>query len=296
MGWVGPAMQLGGAVLGGLSGGKSGGSGVPGYLRKTGKAGSNLLRDAAARPADQSIAQLTPDQLASYEAVRAAQGLGAQDMVGAQDTAKGLAGGIGAADVAKFYSPYQSDVIDAALADIEAMRGRRQNQATADAHAAGAFGGGREGVYRANIDGEYDRTSASTIANLRNTGFTNAAQLATQNHGLQVSGNQQLMDMIDARRQAAYGDAEALNAAGGQQFARAQSVLDYPITLGEKMMGVSSGAGAPAGGGGGGFTGALQGAIGGLQFGRDIYNAGKDIDWGWGYKKTSTVPRSGPVY
>ena len=293
MGWVGPAIQLGGAVLGGLSGGKGGGgSTMPGFAKKAGKLGSQILRDAAQRPAEDSIAKFNPDQLQAFQMTRDAVGTGLDDMLGAQATAKRLSAGVTDEDIARFQSPYQSQVIDAALADIENMRATRQVGANAEAVAAGAFGGDRQGVYRAVLDGQYDRTGASTIAGLRDQGFRTAAGLAMDNNKLALAGNDQLMNMINNRRAALYGDAGAMSEIGGVQYGRDQAVLDNPVKMGSLLMSGASG----AAGGGSAQPGLnpLQGAIGGLQFGRDIYDIGKGIFGGWGIGSPKLGSISGP--
>ncbi len=278
MAWVPAAIQGVGAVAGAVSGGKGGSSGIPKGIRRTANAGGRMLRGLENRPAEDSVAKFNPDQLAAFQATRDAQGMGAADMLGAQGTAQQLAGGITAEDIARFQSPYTSSVIDAALADIDNFRARRQLGANAEAEAAGAFGGDRQAVYRANIDGEYDRTMAGTVANLRNTGYQSAVSSALQNQQLRLTGNSQLMDMIERRRAAAYGDASALSEVGGQQFGREQAVLDNPLRVGQALMGSAGGA---MGGGGGGApsTNWMQGMVGGLQFGKDIYNAGNGVLW-----------------
>ena len=84
-----------------------------------------------------------------------------------------------------FMSPYQQDVINATLGeyDIQAQKGII---GIADqAIAAGAFGGGREGVQRAEYQTASDRNRAALQAQLLQQGFGQAQQLAGQAFGQQ---------------------------------------------------------------------------------------------------------------
>lgn len=265
--------QIAGAALGGISGAKSEGgqARAPKWAKKQAKRGSNMLVDAAARPADQAIAGFNADQTAAFQGVRDAQGFGDAELAQAQDNAAALANGVTPEDIAQFYDPYQQDVINAAMADIENVRAKRSLGAKSEAEAAGAFGGDREAVYRASLDGEYDRTSASTVAGLRSTGYSNAANLAVGNQGFKIAGNAQLANMINQRRENRYTDAATLYGSGATQQAHEQSLLDYPITAGQMLQSGASQfytGGSPSTGGG--IDGAMQGILGGADFGKKI--------------------------
>jgi len=87
----------------------------------------------------------------------------------------------------QFMSPYQQDVINTTLQeyDIQAQKGAQGVPAAAIA--AGAFGGGREGVQRAEYQSSSDRNRAGIQANLLQQGFTQANQLANQAFGQQMN-------------------------------------------------------------------------------------------------------------
>jgi len=87
----------------------------------------------------------------------------------------------------KFMSPYQKDVIDTTLAEYDVQAARGVPGLAASAISAGAFGGGREGVQRAVYGSESDRNRAALQANLLQTGFGQAQQLANQAFGQQMN-------------------------------------------------------------------------------------------------------------
>jgi len=102
-------------------------------------------------------------------AVTAAQGLGS--LVGT---------GAGGADVqgsiASYMSPYQQQVMDASLSEFDRNAAMQQNAIGDSAISMGAFGGGREGVQRAEMMRGSNMNRASLQAQLLNQGFQQAQQ------------------------------------------------------------------------------------------------------------------------
>jgi len=82
-----------------------------------------------------------------------------------------------------FESPYQSAVRDATLASFDEQAKQRQLGLSDAAIGAGAFGGGREGVQRAEYQRKSDMDRALLNAQLNQAGFTQANQLAAQAFG-----------------------------------------------------------------------------------------------------------------
>jgi len=87
----------------------------------------------------------------------------------------------------QFMSPYQKDVIDTTLAEYDVQAARGVPGLAANAISAGAFGGGREGVQKAIYGSESDRNRAALQAQLLQTGFTQANQLANQAFGQKMN-------------------------------------------------------------------------------------------------------------
>jgi hypothetical protein len=147
--------------------------------------------------------------------------------------AQGLAGGLGAyqpflqaAQAAtgptayqQFMSPYQQDVINTTLQqyDIQAQKGLPS--LAAQAIGAGAFGGGREGVQRAEYQTQSDLNRALLQAQLQQQGFGQAQSLATNqfNQQMQLAGQQQ--GLLGSQ-------ISGLTALGAQQQAQQQAQLE----------------------------------------------------------------------
>ena len=184
------------------------------------------------------------DPLQQRAQLLATQGIGGyQPYLTAAEAATGPTG------YQSYMSPYQQDVIDATLGeyDIQAQRGLG---AIADqAIASGAFGGGREGVQRAEYMSNSDRNRAALQSGLLQQGFGQANQLAQQDYLNQLN--------LGTSQQAFLGqDVGALSTLGtglqGQRQAAlsaqqqlAQQQLNQPLqaaqTLGSGVMGLISG-------------------------------------------------------
>ena len=149
-----------------------------------------------------------------------------------QTQAEGLAGGLGsfqpyltsaAASTGPtayqaYMSPYQSDVIDTTLAEYDRQAQMQMPAMAANAVAAGAFGGGREGVQRAEYQSASDRNRAALQAQLLQTGFGQAQNLASQNFAQQMNLAQASPALVGQQ-------IGALSALGAQQQAQSQAEL-----------------------------------------------------------------------
>ena len=132
-----------------------------------------------------------------------------------------------------FESPYQSAVRDATLASFDEQAKQRQLGLSDAAIASGAFGGGREGVQRAEYQRKSDMDRALLNAQLNQAGFTQANQLAAQAFGQQgqlaglQSGlaNQQL-GLATTQPQLAQSGIALAQGLGQQDFGYRQAVSD----------------------------------------------------------------------
>jgi hypothetical protein len=88
-----------------------------------------------------------------------------------------VGGGTGAQYMGAYQNPFENQVVQGALGDIEMARQRQGLTDRAAATAARAFGGSRQGVAEALTNEAALRNASSTAANLRSQGFTTAAQL-----------------------------------------------------------------------------------------------------------------------
>ncbi len=127
-----------------------------------------------------------------------------------------------------YMSPYQQDVIDTTLAefDVQAQKGlpALANQAIQ----AGAFGGGREGVQRAEYQSSSDRNRAALQAQLLGQGFSQAQNLAQQDFLTNLTLAQQTPALLGQQ-------ISSLTGLGAQQQDRAQQTLSAQQQLASRQ-------------------------------------------------------------
>ena len=156
-------------------------------------AGQFDARQKAAQQFDirkQSLAGLAPQveglsQLEKDAKTAAQQGIGSfQPFLTQAQIASGAA--VSPQIAEQFMSPYQQQVIDTTLADFDRQAQMQEQRIRDQAVAAGAFGGGREGVLQSEFRAGSDRNRAALQAGLLQQGFGQAQALAAQRFGQQT--------------------------------------------------------------------------------------------------------------
>jgi hypothetical protein len=149
----------------------------------------------------------------------------------------------------QYMSPYQQDVIDTTLTEFDRQTQMGLPQLAQQAISAGAFGGGREGVQRAEYLSSADRNRAALQAQLLQQGFGQAQNLAQQDYlrniqlaqqspalaGQQISALTTLGGLGQAQQQA---ELSAQQQLAQQQF---QQPLQAAQQYGSGIMGLISG-------------------------------------------------------
>jgi len=168
-------------------------TGIAGLKQAKGEtaAGFKARQDAARafEVRQQNLAGLAP-KVASQDALQqqaqrlAQSGVGsfqpflqqAQQQAGAAGSTLGgvSLGAPTAAQTQAFMSPYQSQVMEASLAEFDRNKAVQEQGLRDQAVASGAFGGGREGVAMAEYDKSSDMNRAQLQASLLNQGFNQA--------------------------------------------------------------------------------------------------------------------------
>jgi len=168
----------------------------------------------------------------------ATQGIGAyQPFLNKAAAAQTTAGGLtGPQAYQQFMSPYQQDVIKATLDEFDVQAAKGIPNIAAQAIGAGAFGGGREGVARAEYQSTSDRNRAALQSQLLQQGFSQAQQAAQQAfQNQQTLGNQQVN--LAGQQQAFLGqDVGALSTLGAQNQAQIQAQLAAQQQLAQQQL------------------------------------------------------------
>jgi hypothetical protein len=130
----------------------------------------------------------------------------------------------------EFMNPYQQQVLDQALANINRQGDISRQNLQAQAVRAGAFGGSREGVQRAELERGLSETRNTTIANMLNQGYQQAMQQAQQafeaQQGRQMQGAQLTGQL-----------GQGIGALGAQVQGLGQQDVTFQYGLGQQQQG-----------------------------------------------------------
>jgi len=118
----------------------------------------------------------------------------------------------------QYMSPYQQQVMDTTLAQFDIQSQKGLPGLAAQAIQQGAFGGGREGVQRAEYQSQSDLNRALLQAQLQQQGFGQAQALAAQNYQQQLGLAGQTQGMLGSQ-------IAGLSTLGAQQQAQRQAEL-----------------------------------------------------------------------
>lgn len=194
-------------------------------------------------------------QQGEAQAIAASQGVGRQQLGMAGDLTGAVAGYSpmeirpDAALTQQYYNPFEQQVVDTSLNDLEQARQRAIQQTGQQAMSARAFGGSRHGVAEALTSGEYGRQAGSMLANLRNQGYQQALNLAQQQQmrnqqaGLQgaqfrLGAAGQLGQMGQSQTAADMLAAQSLMGLGGARQQLAQQQMNAARNLGLERLGI----------------------------------------------------------
>lgn len=125
---------------------------------------------------------------------------------------------IGSEQIGQFLNPYQQFVTD----EINRQSQMQQNEIANQAIQSGAFGGGREGVQRAELQGRTLNTIGRSLA----SGFNTALGAAQRQQMLGLQGGQLLGQLGLGQQRMAQADINQLMQGGGLQRQLAQAALD----------------------------------------------------------------------
>jgi len=158
----------------------------------------------------------------------------------------------------QYMSPYQQDVIDTTLQEFDIQTQKGLPGLAAQAIDAGAFGGGREGVQRAEYLSSADRNRAALQAQLLQQGFGQAQQLAQQDYLRNIQLAQQSPALAGQQ-------ISALTTLGGLSQAQQQAELSAQQQLAQQQFQQPLQAAQQYGAG---ITSLISGYPGGTQVGQ----------------------------
>lgn len=139
---------------------------------------------------------------------------------------------VGSEDIARFSNPYQADVIDATMAQLNRDRLLGQNQLKSDLGAAGAFGDKRRGILEAELAGQQDRTAAQTLAGLNSANYGQALNAAMSEGQASNAYGLNIQQLIAQLLGQSYGQEGTTTAAGQQSGSSKRTGLGFGFSYG----------------------------------------------------------------
>ena len=175
-----------------------------------------VAQDPVAIPAEQVAGLAALEQAGLTQAGKT--GVGSGTVGSAVTGVQSAMAPVGAQQISQYFNPFQQFVTSEIARQGQIM----QNRLGANAIRAGAFGGGREGVQQAELQGR----TLSEIGRAQAQGFNTALQAAQNQQRIGLSGGQLLGALGAQQQRMAQQDINQLMAAGGVQRQLAQATLD----------------------------------------------------------------------
>jgi len=199
------------------------------FIEAAGKTYLTDLQKAIGGFKEQDLSQIMGQQFVAGPSALTTQAEGLASGLGGYEPFLQQAGQLtGPTAYQAYMSPYQQDVIDTTLAEFDVQAQKGLPSLAAQAVSAGAFGGGREGVQRAEYQAASDRNRAALQAQLLAQGFGQAQQLAGADFARNIQLAQQTPALLGQQ-------ISGLTTLGGQQQARAQQLLSADQQLAQRQ-------------------------------------------------------------
>mgnify|MGYP003660398014 CR=1 FL=1 len=205
-------------------------------------AAQDALQTQAASLAGSGVGAYQPylTQAGTYGTQAGTTMAGVSPYISAAAGLTGTGAGTGAGSIASYMSPYQTQVMDASLAEFDRQAAMRQQGISDQAVSLGGYGGGREGVQLAEYQAGSDRNRALLQAQMLQQGYgigqqarqqdlMNQLTLGGAQAGLaqgQLGLGQYQQGLAGLAPQLGRGDIATLGQVGGIQQQQSQAVLD----------------------------------------------------------------------
>jgi len=214
------------------------------------------------------VAPLTQTQQAAINNINQTAGMTQPFFQTAAGLTMGGAQGVGPLtqdQIAYYQNPFTQSVVGSTLANLQQQQGQQLSQQQAEAIKAGAFGGDRANIQRAQLQGQQGLAAAQAISPLLMQGYQQGVQTAMGQQGVlaqdlqrQLAAGQQLGGLGSAAQQAALAGAQAQLGAGTAEQQTQQAGLQalynqflqergYPFQVAQFLANIAMGTGALSG-------------------------------------------------
>ncbi len=136
-------------------------------------------------------------------------------------------GTIAGTDLTQYTNPYETQVVQNTMGDMDRQRQIEANQLAAQASARGAFGGSRDALMQSELSRNYGQQMGNMAAQMRQSGYQNAQQMAGQDIATGLAGSQNRLNAATNLGQLSnlgFGAGMALNDQSFQQGSLVQGI------------------------------------------------------------------------
>lgn len=201
-----------------------------------------------------NVAGFSGDQMAAFDAVRDNQGIWQPALNTAQQFATSAGQPISGQQIANYSNPFQQQVIDATLANIQQNNQIQANNLRGNAALQGALGNDRVGVAQAELARQQNLATNQILANLNAANYNQALGAAQMDRTAANSAAGTLGALGNQVSGLAANDAARLLTTGGLQQQLGQQMLDtasgnaqlmsqFPFANTQWLAGILTGAG-----------------------------------------------------
>lgn len=175
---------------------------------------------------EQRVANFSPQQLQSFNQIGNLQGGYVPYLDAATQMTQGAAAPISGQAIQQYMNPYQSQVINATMAQLGQQQGQQLQNLKAGAVAQNALGGNRADMASGYLQGQQNLATGSTLANLNQANYGQALSAAQQDAIRQLSAGQQMAGLGQLGQNLGLQGSQALFGAGQAQQGQQQEQLN----------------------------------------------------------------------
>ena len=205
------------------------------------------------------VAGFSPFQQQAFSQIQGLQGAGMDTLGEAGDLARQGSQAISGADIQRAMDPYQQQVIQTTMDEMQRQNAIEQSRLQGQAISAGAFGGDRAGIAASELAKRQGDTRAATMASLLSQGYGRAVDQAQADRQAAMAGSGQLSGLAQQEFMLPMAQTQALGQAGTAQQQLEQMQLNvpyqeyleqraYPFQTAQWLAGLSTGVGGAMGG------------------------------------------------
>jgi hypothetical protein len=200
---------------------------LPAWVDQASQENYQMAKDVSGRPLQQYEGDRVagPSDMTTQGYGMLTAGAGAENPM-YSDAANLFKSSAGDLDISKYLNPYTNEVEQRAIGNANTSLTQQLNDIAGKASQNNVFGGTRMGVQQGVAQAEGVKNIGDLSATIRQTGFDSAAALAQAEKARQTGAAQGLLSTASGQQGSRITDATSLLAAGQQDTAARQKVID----------------------------------------------------------------------